>query len=576
MNNIDDLPAGVAARLRALEDEEDDDVDHTIPRTWGADNASSIFRSQAQTFRPASVSGSQISEPVRHFARALAPLKKRLDPYESRDQDRSLLFSTAVCDIPENSTWDPYDPDTQDQSQVSRKSQRRDGQAAATDRRYDINDPRNRALEGTFSSTSVKRVVEEGSGASGSPLNELLENPDLDIDANVRANFPTIDQLHRLPAQLSTFAMRNPNLVASNRNASISTVIAGETITYTPKSGDSRLSKLDRHGKYIGEDLGPIKKSLLRQYKENVQERDRQMLQATAEYRALAAMSGEERTELLERLRMPYEWEGAWEEDQYDAEIPVEYTRDMPRDRERVMRWMTGEPSPDVEAASTGTAPNNSASTVDNSWIPIEDLDEPDNLVAGSPYVRVVRQTRNQEYFRNALHYGRQRDCRPSSQESSTARAQITARLARARLSDSGTGRSRSGTASSRSLDDPFAFDDSPEFQIPEDSSVECEVEMDLNLKIFYQTAINLSAKHPRVVLIQLNEPVKFTPGAIARRVFGGMIQEMQLFPVQRLAIIIFLHPSEARSFVRHVKKTYEQGREEEIRSLQIHAGWYK
>jgi hypothetical protein len=69
---------------------------------------------------------------------------------------------------------------------------------------------------------------------------------------------------------------------------------------------------------------------------------------------------------------------------------------------------------------------------------------------------------------------------------------------------------------------------------------------------------------------------VKFTPGAIANRVFGGIIQEMQLFPAQKVAIVIFLHPSEANAFVRHVKNVRKSGRAEEIRALQIEAGWYK
>jgi len=91
-----------------------------------------------------------------------------------------------------------------------------------------------------------------------------------------------------------------------------------------------------------------------------------------------------------------------------------------------------------------------------------------------------------------------------------------------------------------------------------------------------YKAAITFSQEHGRVVLVHLHQLVKFTPGAIAKRVFGGIIQEMQLFPVQRVAIVIFLHPSEAKAFVRHVKKTHEQGTRNEIVTLQIEAGWYK
>lgn len=193
-----------------------------------------------------------------------------------------------------------------------------------------------------FGSTSVKRVTKEGSEWLNLTLPDLdprFEDPELDIDPNVRTNFLPISQLNRAQVQPLAFAKRNSTLVASNTNGAISTVIAGETITYMPKSGDTRLGKLDRHGKYTGEYEGEIKKSLKRQYKEVVKERDRQILQATAEYRALAAMSAEERADLLERLWKPYEWQGAFDEDQHDEPyIPEVYTRDISMDS--VLTWM--------------------------------------------------------------------------------------------------------------------------------------------------------------------------------------------------------------------------------------------
>jgi len=311
MDNLDDLPAGVGTRLRAIEDEDDDDVDHSIPTTWGVNNISDIFRLEAQSSGPTSSTSNRFtSDPDHGFARAFAPLKKRLDPYESRDQQRALSFSSVVPTESCINTWDSYDLTAQDQSGTSRKSQRRDGQESATRGRADAKDPRNKALEGTFGSTSVKRVTEENSERLDLTLSNLdpdLEDPNLDIDPNVRANFLPINELYHAQVQPSAFARRNPTLVASNSGGSISTVIAGETITYTPKSGDTRLGRLDRHGNYIGKYEGEIKKSRKRQYKEDVKERDRQMLQATAEYRALAAMNAEERAILLERLRKPYE-----------------------------------------------------------------------------------------------------------------------------------------------------------------------------------------------------------------------------------------------------------------------------
>jgi hypothetical protein len=588
MDNLDNLPDGIAARLRQLEDEEDDEVNYSIPTTWGANNTSDVFQSEARRSSLPSSSASNnfvTSDSSRSFARAFAPLKKYLDPYESRDQQRAFSFASAVRAEPSTSNWDSYDLPTPDQSKISRKSRRQEGQASATEDRGDVNDPRNNALEGTFGSTSVKRVTDEGSEWLDLTLPELnpdLENLDLDIDSNVRANFLSISQLHRAPVQRSSFAIRNPNLVASNTNSAISTVLGGETITYTPKSGDSRLGKLDRHGNYIGKYEGEIKKSLKRQYIEDVRERDRQMLQATAEYRALAAMTAEERADLLERLRKPYEWEGAFSDDQHDEPyIPEVYTREIPTDR--VLKWMEDDFSEISIARAGSIAPSDPGSSLRrrvgsvSSHGPLGGFDDVNDFVTGSSFVPLAKPPpRTQQYFRDVLHYGSRRASGKSRSQrsSSTAGTQITAQIDRSWLSNAGT--SPSVTASSRGLGNSFSFDDSPEFEIPADCTIESEVKMTPQQEQFYKYATSFSNEKGRVVLVHLHQLVKFTPGAIASRVFGGNIQAMQLFPVQRVDIVIFLHPSEARAFVRHVKKVHDSGRQEEIRTLQIEAGWYK
>ncbi len=508
---------------------------------------------------------------------------RRHDPYESRDQQRTFSFSSAVHDEPLRSDWDSYDPCAPDQSQTSRKSRRQEGQIFATGRRGDVNDPRNKALEATFRSTSVKRVTEEGSEWLDLTLPELdprLENPDLDIDPNVRANFLPISQLHRAQAQPSAFARRNPTLVASNTHGSISTVLGGETITYTPKPGDSRLGRLDRHGNYIGKYEGEIKKSVKRQHRRNVLERDRQLLQTTEEYRFLEAMSAEERADRLEHLRKPYEWEGAFPEDQHDEpQIPEVYTREIPT--ERVLTWMEDDFSRISIAPTESTAPRGVGSAsgryVDsiNSHSSLGGFDDVDDFPAGSSFVPIANPVRTQQYFRDVIRYSNRRDSHgPSPRSSSTVGNQIPAQLDRNWPSNAGT--SPSVTASSRGLDDLLSFDDSPNFQIPVDCPIESEVLMTPQQEKFYKDATTFSSEHGRVVLVRLHQLVKFTPGAIASRVFGGIIQEMQLFPVQRVAIVIFLHPSEAKAFVRHVTKVHNSGRQEEIRALQIEASWYQ
>lgn len=53
-------------------------------------------------------------------------------------------------------------------------------------------------------------------------------------------------------------------------------------------------------------------------------------------------------------------------------------------------------------------------------------------------------------------------------------------------------------------------------------------------------------------------------------------MQEFQLHPEQKMAVVIFVHPIEARAFLRHVKNVRMNGTEQEIRELQIEAAFYR
>ena len=53
-------------------------------------------------------------------------------------------------------------------------------------------------------------------------------------------------------------------------------------------------------------------------------------------------------------------------------------------------------------------------------------------------------------------------------------------------------------------------------------------------------------------------------------------MQEFQLHPEQKMAVVVFVHTIEARSFLRHVKQVRMNGNEQEIRELQIEAAYYK
>jgi hypothetical protein len=639
-----DLPAGLAQKLQELEDEDDDDaVDYNIPTTWAA----SAFHSVSQADENASSASNDFasSTSTNRFAPAFNRPHTRQDPFEPQTQRFS--FSTASPYVPQAPEWDTFDPD--DETPRSKTVQDPP----------DLNASQNQALEGALGAVSATR------GPTGQALDLDYEDPNLDIDDDVRRNFLPVHRLHEAPAPRSAIEMRNPTLIASKKSTPISTFIAGEEVIYTPKPVDDRVRHLDRHGNYIGEYRGEISKRLKRQHKEDVTERDRQMLQATSEYRVLAAMSAEQRTELLEQLRKPLIFSGAFKEDQFEEdEIPHVYNRSPTT--ARILNWMgrrsahSADPNAQSSLAFSNATPvSHSGQSPSHGFDLLGTVGDVDGFVANDDFVpleleELTLQDRNnfyrearQRYYRDAILYGRKQSAgRPqsshsSAQSSNTPRgtqfgqpffpsqsarqpnrhgrghhsgrrgqpssrsrtSQHSAQSNRSHLAKqlgqqtlgsisgggqltpssardtdySGEVRSLYASLSSRGIDDPFGFDDTPEFQLPEDiqASLTTSPLTPENQK-YFNLGTSISVKYGRVVLVSLHEPVKFTPGAIAKRVFGGIIQEMQLFPTQRLAIVVFLHPVQAKGFVRHVKNTREMGTRHEIRMLQIDAGWYK
>jgi hypothetical protein len=124
-----------------------------------------------------------------------------------------------------------------------------------------------------------------------------------------------------------------------------------------------------------------------------------------------------------------------------------------------------------------------------------------------------------------------------------------------------------------------LAYDDSPLLQKPADINIDLPA-LKGDALIQYNLAVENSVKRGRVVTVRLHTlpdgMPKFTPGAVADRVFGGLVQEFQLHPDKRTAVVVFLHSIEARAFIHHFRNVREKGTEQEIRELQIEASWYK
>ncbi|MCJ1392602.1 hypothetical protein MMC18_005472 [Xylographa bjoerkii] len=129
--------------------------------------------------------------------------------------------------------------------------------------------------------------------------------------------------------------------------------------------------------------------------------------------------------------------------------------------------------------------------------------------------------------------------------------------------------------ASSVTSETTVIFDHAPELALLEDLPERTDFDDRPVAYTQFEKIKAASSKHGRVVMVRLHEPVLFTSSAISERLFGGGIQEIQYHPAERMALVVFLFPSEADAMVKHVKNLRENNAHE-YRRLQIDAEWYK
>ena len=79
----------------------------------------------------------------------------------------------------------------------------------------------------------------------------------------------------------------------------------------------------------------------------------------------------------------------------------------------------------------------------------------------------------------------------------------------------------------------------------------------------------------PRLVTVSLHPDVKFTSEALVSRLFGGKVQEIQFFPDSAQALVLFVKPQDAKTFVSHVHNARANPHALEYRQLQIAAEWH-
>jgi hypothetical protein len=143
--------------------------------------------------------------------------------------------------------------------------------------------------------------------------------------------------------------------------------------------------------------------------------------------------------------------------------------------------------------------------------------------------------------------------------------------------------KTRSAQASAATSDQHFTIpedlrilDDSPLLRPPQDVVTNLTIDLNSSNQELFDDALKNNEAHGRVVMIRLHQLVKFSPAAIAKRIFGGLIQEIQLFERKRMAIIVFLYAKEASEFIRHMEEIRSNGDRHDIVELQIEADWYQ
>jgi hypothetical protein len=380
-------------------------------------------------------------------------------------------------------------------------------------------------------------------------LDDRFENPELDVDEDIRKEFRSVkDLMTEQPPPGSLQEHRNPFLLRSATSAPLMVVIGGKVAKVLKPEADRRGESQDRFGNYIGEDLGPMKKHLIEDRQMKIKQRDEELVEATRQKRAFKALDPRQRELVLEKGRAPLGFitggPGAALADTFEfPNIPEIYLKSM---------------AESTLGRSVRTTPLLNQSTEGSS-------DRTSMALPGEGYGMSAS---NREQSHQFIHTSGVSD---STVKATGANAAAIGRMTKSR------GR-KIWSMPSTGPNTPSFVDEDPELapiEDVEDIPGEIVVEDDETKAYVWANLYISSSTRGRVVSVALHDPVQFTPGAVMDRVFGGIIQEVQFHPRERIALIAFLFPAEAEDFVEHVKAA-KGNNDQEYRRLQIDADWYK
>ncbi|KAI9882417.1 MAG: hypothetical protein M1823_005837 [Watsoniomyces obsoletus] len=525
----------------------------------------------------------------RAFAPGLGVKKPKVDPYDptamlAAKDDYTFLKHKQSAEV--RGTWTTIDPDSErrkfDQRWYEQRRQAASGSGSnASGTQTPIAGPSGLASNTASSIRDVQHPSDrpQSSGTSEMSMepmhvDERFEDPNLDIDPEVRAEFrPVGEVLRERVVPRSIVEERNARIAPQRAAAPKMKVVFGQGVSKTmERLGDLRGEHQDRYGNYIGEDLGKMKKYLQDQRQELIHLRDEEMIRRTKEKRAWDALSPEEKERQLAKKQAPVRafalalGEQGFDSFEFD-EIPDIYTKRVTA--EHIAAWEAQMNRDSVRNVTTEPRffEGDSLRNVTSEPLFVED----DSLRSGSTTPRPVGRRVTTDRSR---HQGARRTI--STAETSSGTVRVTGKttlptpagstpLVASRLSRTTTTSTRSSSLIRFGEPTLAPLGDIRDLPPPRDNKTAA---------IRYDRAKEACSTRGRVVLVALHEMVTFTPTSVSSRLFGGVIQEIQLHPRERMAIVVFLFPNEAESFVRH-STTIQERDPQAYRRMQLDAEWY-
>ena len=340
----------------------------------------------------------------------------------------------------------------------------------------------------------------------------------------------------------SEFERRNADLTGHISGSQIISQFGDQSVVLDRKS-DTRIMHMDRNGNYIdGIDRGQVAKRLREEQSRRIAELDREKLRANKIWQSFHMLSPQEQAQLIAQSKRNVQITlASLDMEEEEEETPPSYAFDVKDMMKRVQGWDMS------RSAQLGGSTDRGS----NRLVP-GDVDS--TLGAGSS---------RPLYKPRPITYGAEGYVRPEpviSRETETGRHPSHIRR------ESMTARASSSI---------YDFKVWPKL-VPIQESDEVVPVQDTEDLVNYHQLERACRKAPRVVSIALADPnVRYSSVAFLERIFGGAIQELQFFPRERQAVVVFIYPSDAEAFLTHISCAARSSRHEYIR-LQIGASWYK